>query len=76
MAGSGTRTVERAHAGAHSANIAAEQPDDLDLMGQLIEGDAAALLDIELIVAMRAKQKIVVVESSGSCRAGPIRRFR
>src|SRR5580704_7426428 len=61
--GSGACTVKRAHAGAHRTHIAPEQANDLDLMSELVESDAAALLDVEFVGAMRAQQKVVVIES-------------
>lgn len=54
MAGRRARPVEPAHVGAHVRHKAAtEQPDDLDLMDHLVEGDAAAGRMVEFLAAVR-----------------------
>ena len=49
MTGRTTVPIQRAHARADAAHGAAEQPHDLDLVGDLIERDAAALLAVKFI---------------------------
>ena len=63
MPGRRARAVERADARAHRSDAAAQQADDLDLMRELIEGDAPAPLGVELIGPMRPEKEIVVVEA-------------
>ena len=75
MARSRPRAVQSADACAHSSDGAAEQTDNLDLVGELIECDAATAFGVEFIGTMWPEQKIVVVEGAGSCRAGQARRF-
>ena len=62
MAGRRTGPVERAHVRAYAAHTAAEQPNDLDLVGDLIERDAAALSLSNSSARCGRKEKVVVVE--------------
>src|SRR5262245_26486249 len=57
VAGRQAGAVERPHAGPHDADAATQQAYAFDLMRQLIEGDAAAVSGIELIVPMRPQEK-------------------
>src|SRR4030088_1711482 len=54
--------IQCAHARAYAAHRAAEQPYHLDLVGDLIERDAAALLAVKFVRAMWAQEEVVVVE--------------
>ena len=65
--------IQRAHARAYAAHRASEQPHHLDLVGDLIERDAAALFAVKFVEAMWAQEEVVVVEA-GSSRACPTRR--
>ena len=51
---------------------AAKQTDDLNLMGKLIECNAAAPLRIEFVVAVRPEEKIVVVEAEDHAEAAEL----
>ena len=63
MPGRRARAVERTDARAHRPNATAQHADDLDLMRELIEGNAPAPLGVELIGSMRPEKEIVVVEA-------------
>ena len=57
----GPRRIEYAGVGANAADpAAADQPDDLDLMRHLVEGDAAAARGVQLLRPPRAIQEIGV----------------
>ena len=62
VTGSKTVSIQCAHARADAAHGASEQPHHLDLVGDLIERDAAARLAVKFIGAMRAQEEVVVVE--------------
>src|SRR5262249_16983414 len=57
-----TAPVQRAYARANAPYRAAKQPHDLDLVSDLVERDSPALLAVEFVGAMRAQEKVVVVE--------------
>ena len=63
MARSRPRAVQSTDTRAHSADGAAEQTDNLDLVGELIECDAATAFRVEFVGTMWPEQKIVVVEA-------------